>query len=186
MAWLFRQIRSDNPTQQSFVPWDTFASQLLQVLTRRNVEKIELVSFSKKGNPRTLRWLLPTTDVEYCTQNEALNISKKLAFLMLNSSNAPMMTQVFSSTFPPIIYPRQTTRCPVCKKEIDISDFDRDGRVDPESIQVGHEIPLSRAQNSHNSNNIFWIHRRCNYIKGEQTIKESLLNLIDIIKNHLI
>ncbi len=184
MAWLHYQIRQNNLNQPSPEEWDSFSQILLQSLPRRNVEKIELVSFTAKGT-RTLRWLFPDTDPEYCTQEEALKIAKKMAFFMFNSqgSNIP---PTLEETYPEENFPREIIKCPICKEIIEISDFDRDGRTDPKSIHIGHEIPLSRALNSHNEKNVFWIHRRCNYIKGEQTLKESLVNLIDIIKNHVI
>jgi 5-methylcytosine-specific restriction endonuclease McrA len=184
MVWIHWQIRFNNKNQQSPQKWDNFASKLLSVLPKRNVEKIELVSFTAKGN-RKLRWLLQNTNPEYCTKNEAIKIAKRLAFLMLNSNGSSIPTNL-EKDFPKSRFKREITKCPLCKKIIDLTDFDRNGQKDLESIQIDHEIPLSQQLGSHNSKNVFWIHRRCNYIKGEQTTKQSLLSLVELIKNHLV
>ena len=184
MAWLHWQIRYNNRDQPSPKKWDTFANKLLSVIPKRNVEKIELASFTAKGN-RKLRWLLPDTDPEYCNKDDAIQVAKKLAFLMLNTNGCSIPTNL-DKDFPKSKFKREITKCPLCKKEINLSDFNKNGNKDLESIQIDHEMPLSQQLGSHNKNNVFWIHRRCNYIKGEQTTKQSLLSLVELIRNHLV
>lgn len=184
MAWLHWQIATNNPNQPSPIEWDDFAGKLLLVLPKRNVQKIELASFPAKGH-RRLRWLLPNVDPEYCSQDEAVKVAKKLAFLMLNSQGSSI-PQNLEEDFLVLGFRKEVTKCPLCKKEINITDFDRNGNTDLESLQIDHEIPLSQQLGSHNADNVFWIHRRCNYIKGEQTTKDALMSLVELIRNHLV
>lgn len=62
--------------------------------------------------------------------------------------------------------------------------IDRDGRRDPNAIQMGHHIPLSKGTRQHNARNIAWAHRSCNQIQSEQTLDEVIKNLKNILEGH--
>lgn len=165
--------------------WIILLPKLKTIISNKIINKVESAAFSAKGE-RKARWKLPEDNPEFCSKVESFKVAKKLIFLVLNCENGPGIIKEIRKEFPKDEFVVSTTKCPLCKSTIELSDFERDGRKDPYSIQLGHDIPLSRRLGSHNHKNIFWIHRRCNYVKGEQTLSESLLNLVEIIKNHLI
>ncbi len=205
MVWHNWVVRLNNPTTP--MEWD----QILGVLSATGlnsksmndiIDKIELASFVTKGDRRG-RWTLDITDPEYCTEKEAIDVAKKLLWLALLSNNAPGIPQNLSPLLlcdatqgcklfighdgpcNTVNAPAPTpTRCPMCHRIINYEDFDRDGRKDPLSIQIGHRTPLSRQVRQHNARNISWTHRQCNFIQGDQTLDEALRNLADILEAH--
>ena len=176
---VLKRYAGDNAPQN----WINFLGKIRGDIQKKTIDKVELTAFVAKQH-RTGRWLLRRTDPEYCTKFEAFKIAKKLIFLILLSKNGVGVGNDLEDDFPEKQYPRQITECPLCKIEIELSDFDKNANIDLTAIQMGHKIPLSRVSNSHNANNVFWIHRKCNYIKGEQTLQEALDSLIEIIRNH--
>lgn len=131
------------------------------------IDKIELAAFAIRGK-RTARWLIPTDHPEYATLENSLGAAKKLTWLLLKSEEAPGITAE--------LYNR--LRC--------VQTFNRNGRTDPYSIQMGHLVPLSRAPQRHKAKNVIWAHRRCNYIQDEQTVEETIKTLQEIVRKHSI
>jgi len=183
MVWnnhLTKRLAGDTPP----IEWERLIIRINPLLNKKIIDKVELTAFVAKGH-RTGRWLLNRNDPEYCTKIEAFNTAKKLIFLILNSKNGVGVNQI-QDDFPEEYFKKEITKCPICKKEITLTDFDKNAKKDPLSIQIGHDIPLSRTLNQHNSKNVFWIHRKCNFLKGERTVNETMLDFLDIIKTHVI
>lgn len=201
MPWLFWQLNSKAGTRPP-IEWLRLAVALLGVLPRKYVEKIELIAFSIKGK-RTARWLIDRNDPEYCTKSEALAVAKKLAWLTLMSGDPPLI----ESRLRTILSCDETqgcklfighegncrttgnrfseaTRCQLCGRRLVLEDFDRNGRRDPNSIQVGHRTPLSRTTRGHNARNVSWAHRACNQLQSEQTVDEALQRMKNILELH--
>lgn len=172
-------------------------------LADKLINKIELVAFVIKTS-RIARWKIPEEHVEHSTKEECIRVAKKLSWLLLNSkspNNAQLINQELSSKLKcnkkencnlfcghdgeckdEVVI--KITKCPLCRKEIQLDDFSKDANKDPDSIQAGHLIPLSRQQKAHNAENIAWFHRRCNYITGEHTLEETIDDLKRIVMEH--
>lgn len=174
-----RYARANPPTD-----WERLLVKIKPLLDKKIIDKVELVSFVAKGH-RKARWLLNQIDPEYCTKIEAFKVAKKLISLIFLSKNGVGINSNIETDFPKVDFKRDIAKCPICKKEIELTDFNRNAKRDPISIQIGHDIPLSKALNQHNHRNIFWIHRKCNFLKGERTINETMLDFLEIIKTHV-
>lgn len=153
------------------------------------INKIEVCAFGIPGK-RTARWKIKPNDKNYkyySTKQNALDVARKLTWLILKSENAPAM--------PPNLrillnksgkFPDEPSVCPLCRRKLDFSEFKLFGRKDPNSIQMGHLTPLSRLRigRGHEAQNIIWIHRRCNDIQDEQTVFETIQILRQILERH--
>jgi hypothetical protein len=178
--WVLRKFAQAKPPKE----WDEILQQLKVALSAKYIDKIEVASFSIRGK-RIARWQLEKSHAEYSTQQNALGAAKKLTWLLLKSRNAPSISNVLDSLLnKDRRFSEEITYCPICKELIDYEDFKRSGRTDPTSIQMGHLIPLSRGKAGHNSKNVVWVHRRCNYIQDEQTVTETIETLRQIIERH--
>ncbi len=126
---------------------------ILKILKKKNIlpddyiNKIEVCAFAIPGK-RIARWKVKrgTTDYKYySTRTNALAVAKKLTWLTLKTINAPPIPpELHKLLNEDNKFPDEITRCPLCKKELNFEDFKLFGRKDPNSIQMGHLVPLSR------------------------------------------
>lgn len=195
--WVVRIAAGDNPPQE----WVEILKHLSKLLPDDYINKIEVAAFTIRGQ-RTARWRIDPSDSEYSTRENALGAAKKLAWLLLKSEGTPeipedlykllictktgqcKLLEGHEGNCGDISHIDEPTHCLVCRETIKFEDFKRAGRTDPISIQMGHIIPLSRGKGGHNASNVIWTHRRCNYIQGEQTIKETIETIREIVKRH--
>lgn len=178
--WVLRKFATAEPPKE----WEKILEHLKSMLPSKYIDKIEVASFSIRGK-RIARWQLEKDHAEYSTKQNALGAAKKLTLLLLKSRNAPSLSeQLISLLNKDREFTKERTYCPICKEIINYEDFKRSGRIDPISIQMGHLVPLSRGKEGHNSKNIVWVHRRCNYIQDEQTITETIETLRQILERH--
>ncbi len=178
--WVLKKFATANPPKE----WEKILEYLKNSFPAKYIDKIEVASFSIRGT-RIARWQLEKDHAEYSTKQNALGTAKKLTWLLLKSRNAPSVSeQLISLLNKNNEFTEETAYCPICKEIISYEDFKRSGRIDPISIQMGHLIPLSRKKEGHNSKNVIWIHRRCNYIQDEQTVSETIDTLRHIIERH--
>lgn len=177
-SWVINLSAGANPPRE----WVKIVKELKKILSNKYIDKIELAAFVIRGT-RKARWMLSSKHPEYSSKKDALGAAKKLTLLMIKSKGCSKINSFLKRK---LIKKKKVdiTQCPLCKKNILLSDFDKDGRKDTDSIQMGHYIPLSKKNKAHNYDNVFWSHRRCNYIQGEQTIKETIKFLIQILKGH--
>lgn len=178
--WVLRKFATAEPPKE----WEKILEELKGILPTKYIDKIEVAAFSIRGE-RIARWQLKKDHAEYSTKRNALGAAKKLTWLLLKSKNAPSISeQVVSLLNKDREFTEEITYCPICKESINFEDFKRAGRTDPVSIQMGHLIPLSRGEEGHDSKNVVWVHRRCNYIQDEQTITETIDTLRQILERH--
>ncbi len=178
--WVLRKFATAEPPKE----WDRILEKLRSILPPKYIDKIEVASFSIRGK-RIARWQLKKDHAEYSTKQNALEAAKKLTWLLLKSRNAPSISEQLNLLLNrDKNFPEEITCCPICKEIVDYEDFKRSGRTDPVSIQIGHLIPLSQGKEGHNSKNIVWVHRRCNYIQDEQTVSETIETLRQILERH--
>jgi len=178
--WVLRKFATAEPPKE----WGKILEYLRNLLPAKYIDKIEVASFSIRGK-RIARWQLKKDHAEYSTKRNALEAAKKLTWLLLKSKNAPEFSkQLVSLLNKNNEFTDETTYCPICKEIITYEDFKRLGRTDPISIQIGHLIPLSKEKGGHNSKNVVWVHRRCNYIQDEQTVSETIDTLRQILERH--
>lgn len=196
-SWVLGIAAGAEPPQE----WENILVDLNRVLSDKYIDKIEFAAFAIRGK-RTARWLLSPDDAEFSTLADALGAAKKLTWLLLKSEGAPTIP---SSLLGRLRCTKSAncilleghegkctdsrshdgpTKCRICLETIRFDDFERDGRTDPVSIQMGHLVPLSRATGGHTANNVVWVHRRCNYIQDEQTVEETIKQLCEIVKKH--
>lgn len=168
------------------------------------LEKIELAAFCKGGDRRA-RWKLDVVHSEYGEKKGCHKVAAKLTYFLLDilekelnkksiinekieditsaKENCLLLFNQKEKNFVKNIYPKAA--CPMCLGGIEIVDFFRNGRNDPKSIVFGHyEFRGDRTRNVHLGKNAFWIHRTCNYIQGEFTIKNRIDFLVEILENH--
>ncbi len=173
------------------------------VIVHDILEKIELAAFCKGGDRRA-RWKLDEVHSEYGNILECHKVAAKLTYLFLdilindfksknlydlkkdkiqkaknycfklfNDDERYFLNHIFSEG-----------KCPMCINKIEVIDFFRNGRNDSYSVVFGHyEFRGDKTKNVHLGKNAFWIHRTCNYIQAEYTIKERIPFLKEIIKN---
>lgn len=178
--WVLRKFATAEPPKE----WEKILRELKGILPAKYIDKIEVASFSIRGK-RIARWQLKKDHAEYSTKQNALEAAKKLTWLLLKSGNAPSVSdQLISLLNKYKEFTEEITYCPICKEVINFEDFKRSGRIDPISIQMGHLTPLSRGEEGHNSKNVVWVHRRCNYIQDEQTVSETIDTLRQILERH--
>jgi hypothetical protein len=178
--WVLRKFATAEPPKE----WEKILEYLRSILPPKYIDKIEVASFSIRGK-RIARWQLKKDHPEYSTKLNALGAAKKLTRLLLKSKNTPSVSeQVISLLNIDREFTDEITSCPICKEIINFEDFKRSGRTNPISIQMGHLIPLSRGKEGHNSKNVVWVHRRCNYIQDEQTVSETIQTLRQILERH--
>lgn len=178
--WVLRKFATADPPKE----WDRILKQLRSILPPKYIDKIEVASFSIRGK-RIARWQLKKDHSEYSTKQNALGAAQKLTWLLLKSRNAPSISeQLISLLNKDRRFTEEIASCPICKEIINYDDFKRSGRIDPVSIQIGHLIPLSRGKEGHNSKNVIWVHRRCNYIQDEQTVSETIQTLRRLLEGH--
>jgi len=196
-SWVLKIAARAEPPQE----WNSILEDLDGILSDKYIDKIEVAAFSIRGE-RTARWLLVPDDAEFSTLADALGAAKKLTWLLLKSEGAPMIPSSLlgklrctKSAICTLLEGHEgkctdsrshdgLTKCPVCLETIRFHDFERDGRKDLVSIQMGHLVPLSRVTAGHTANNVVWVHRRCNYIQDEQTVEETIMQLCEIVKKH--
>lgn len=178
--WVLRKFATAEPPKE----WEEILEELKSILPPKYIDKIEVAAFSIRGK-RIARWQLEKDHAEYSTKQNALGAAKKLAWLLLKSKHAPLISPVLNSFLNKDgKFSEEITYCPICKEAISFEDFKRSGRTDPISIQMGHLTPLSREREGHNIKNVVWVHRRCNYIQDEQTVPETIETLCEILKRH--
>ncbi|MEW6686895.1 MAG: hypothetical protein AB1393_11935 [Candidatus Edwardsbacteria bacterium] len=178
--WVLRKFATAELPKE----WVRILEELKSILTTKYIDKIEVAAFSIRGK-RIARWQLKKDHAEYSTKQNTLGAAKKLTWLLLKSRNAPSISEQLI----PLLnkdreFAEEITYCPICQEAINFEDFMRSGRMDPVSIQMGHLIPLSRAREGHNVQNVIWVHRRCNYIQDEQTVSETIDTLRQILERH--
>lgn len=194
-SWVIRLAAEVEPPRE----WDDILEELRKILESKYIEKVELAAFVIRGS-RLARWKI-AKGPEYASMEDSLGAAKKLTALLLLSKGAPQINphlrmllrcskrtdcnsyEGHSAECNPNLTIGAAT-CGLCKEIINIDDFQKDGRKDPTSIQMGHFIPLSRGEELHNSSNVNWQHRRCNYIQGEQTVEEAMTWLQKILVAH--
>jgi len=178
--WVLQKFATAEPPKE----WEKIIKELKSILPAKHIDKIEVASFSIRGK-RIARWQLEKDRTEYSTKQNALGAAKKLTWLLLKSKNAPLISEQLNSLLnEDRKFPEEITCCPICKEIINYEDFKRLARTDLISIQMGHLIPLSRGKEGHNSKNVVWVHRRCNYIQDEQTVTETIDTLRQILERH--
>lgn len=196
--WVLNIAAEAEPPEQ----WKTILRSLSRInLAGKYIDKIEAAAFVIRGQ-RTARWKVPTVSPEFATLENSLGAAKKLTWLLLRSEGAPEMSEELGNSLKctksvgglllgghggecDVRGPSQeVTRCPVCKEIVKFNDFQRHGRTEPLSIQMGHLTPLSRVRQGHNAANVIWAHRRCNYIQDEQTVEETIKTLCEIVEKH--
>ncbi|KKK73286.1 hypothetical protein LCGC14_2895350, partial [marine sediment metagenome] len=163
--------------------------------------KVELTAFCKGGDRRA-RWTLDSIHPEYAEEEGCYGVAAKLTFFILdilgedlNRKNLTeyeetvnhakeMCMEEFNEqeiNFLINTYPPRT--CPLCLREINLIDFFRNGRNDPNSIVFGHyEFRGARSGDVHNGKNSFWIHRECNSVQGIHTVEEIIPILENIVR----
>lgn len=196
--WVLKIAADADPPRE----WSHILSALSGHIDDDYINKIEVGAFTIRGK-RTARWLMPNTHSEFSTIENSIGAAKKLTWLLLQCQGGPGLNDVLSSLLActkqhgecalleghqgACSQSRKTpqvTRCPICLDAIKLDDFKRSGRTDPVSIQMGHLTPISRAKQGHTADNVVWVHRRCNYIQDEQTVKETIDTLRAIVKKH--
>lgn len=200
MSWQYWVIKiaaqADAPPE-----WSNILSQLAGYINNKQINKIEVAAFTIRGQ-RTARWLIPHTHAEFSTIENSIGAAKKLTWLLLKSQGGPGLNSALNLSLKCTKDNRcvlleghdgecseldrtlEITKCPICLEPIKLDDFNRDGRTDPFSIQMGHLVPLSKTTQGHTSDNVVWVHRRCNYIQDEQTVEETIITLSEIVKKH--
>jgi len=181
--------------------WVGILGQLSGYIEDKYINKVEVAAFTIRG-VRTARWLIANTESEYSNLQNALGSAKKLTWLLLLSQEGPGLDHELkkslkcTKTAMCVLLEGHggncssswqdpgVTRCPLCLEPIKLSDFNLDGRKDALSIQMGHSIPLSRINQGHKADNVYWQHRRCNYIQDEQTLASTVENLVTIVERH--
>jgi hypothetical protein len=178
--WVLRKFATAEPPEE----WEKILKELRGFLPSKYIDKIEVASFSIRGK-RIARWQLEKDHAEYSTRQNALGAAKKLIWLLLKSEKAPPPAESLTSLLNKgRNFQDEVNRCPVCRGTINYGDFKLSGRIEPTSIQMGHLVPLSRGKEGHNSKNVVWVHRRCNYIQDEQTMAETIDTLRQILERH--
>jgi len=167
------------------------------------LEKIELAAFCKGGDRRA-RWKLDPIHPEYAKEANCYGVAAKLVYFILDILEADLSNKKISQ------YTNQIKKCknlcmeefneleikfvsktlpkcvcPLCLSEINLVDFFRNGRNDPNSIVFGHyEFRGARTGEAHIGKNAFWIHRDCNSIQGIYKIEEIVSYLQEILNKH--
>lgn len=180
---------------------DKYRSDSVYYYLMKNIlEKIELAAFCKGGD-RLARWKLDKVHSEYGEKEGCHQVAAKLLYYVLIilekelqdknllaehrgrinavkkavTSILPKAELNFLGKFPGEL-------CPMCLERIKIIDFFRNGRADTFSMVFGHyEYRGDKTKNVHVSKNAFWLHRTCNYIQGEYTIKDRIKSLENIV-----
>jgi len=168
------------------------------------LEKIELAAFCKGGDRRA-RWKLDVVHSEHGEKEDCHKVAAKLTYFLLDileddlkkkgilnskrnkikvaKENCILLFNDKEKSFVKNIYPKSI--CPMCLEKIELIDFFRNGRNDTKSIVFGHyAFRGDRTKSVHLGKNAFWIHRTCNYIQGEYTIKKRVIFLKEILDNH--
>lgn len=173
-------------------------------ITSEILEKIELAAFCKGGDRRA-RWRLDKVHSEYGDFNECHKVAAKLIYFFLDVLSQDLENKnLYSNKKESIKKAKEkclllfnekeksfiekeynSANCPMCLNKIKLIDFFRNGRNDPYSITFGHyEFRGDKTKNVHIGKNAFWLHRTCNSIQGEFTIKERIEKLKKIIEKH--
>lgn len=193
--WVLRQFAGATPPRE----WEDALSHMNGLLTDSLIDKIEAAAFSIREKRRA-RWMVSSTDKEFSSETESLRVAKKLTWLALHAPGAPTCPVGLTEA----LRCRRTdqcnkpeghqgecgslsgfvTSCPLCLEPLSISDFNRNARKDPAAIQMGHRTPLLSGGNLHRGENVFWSHRRCNYIQGEQDLETAIATLVGIAAKH--
>lgn len=200
MTWFFWQNKYKAGTPPP-TEWITLGNALINLgIKRKYVEKVELAAFLIRGE-RKARWSLDSSNSEYCTEQEALNIAKKLSALVLLSRSS---ARIEKSILPLVkctnnsycnLYEghegpctrsgtRKPTRCTLCGHRITLSDFDKDGKRDQNSITMSHRSPLSRTPGGHNAKAVEWAHRSCNSSLSSMSLDEAIEKSKEILEYH--
>jgi len=188
MPWNYYVLNIDKNSEPPPDEW----SEIIKLVKENKltedklINKIEVAAFSIRG-VRTLRWLIDKTHSEYSSKDECLKIGKKLLtyYFNLKDYEKKIPKELFEKLEMDKI--KEPTKCPLCLLELEKEMFNKDGRVDSNSIQMGHISPLKLRtgdDSNHFAENINWQHRRCNYMQGEGTLDDALEFMIDILKRH--
>lgn len=173
--WVLNRWGGDDAPKK----WGAILLELQKILDNKNINKIEAASFSIRRY-RTVRWKLPPQHIEYSTKEDSLNAAKKLTKLLLNSDFGFVINIRLRKLLG--ISKKEFIICPLCNEPLFFYQFYKDGRKDHDSIQMGHKIPLTRGENTHNGKNVFWAHRDCNFIQGNKTINELFKKMAEILR----
>jgi len=173
-CWVINKFGGDNPPKK----WEIILIELRKYLSSKYINKIEVAAFTIRSS-RKLRWVIPSNHSEYATKKDSLSAAIKLTNLLLCSKGAPPVNSKLKKL---LRLKKNITKCPLCIKHISLIDYDKDGRKEPDSIQMGHKIPLSRKKKSHNGTNVFWAHRFCNFLQGDRTVKEVFIHMSKVLK----
>ncbi len=195
--WVVNRNAGVEPPEE----WETIIGYLSPIINGAYIDKIEVAAFTIRGK-RTARWRVAVDHSEFATLENSLGAAKKLTWLLLRSEGSPEMPsglydslkctkstecrllEGHSNGCETRVQGYENLRCPVCLETVNLADYERDGRTDPLSMQMGHLVPLSRTRHGHNAANVVWVHRRCNYIQDEQTVEDTIRTLCDIVRRH--
>ncbi len=179
--------------------WVEIISQVSNVIDARILNKIEVAAFSIRDK-RTARWLVPKEHPEYSNKYDALEVAKKLTWLAFHSRDAPSLPEELA----PHLRCERTricmwpvghhgpcgnpgdyvTLCPLCQEPFALDQFMLDARRDALAVQMGHYVPLSGGPGGHTSQNVFFAHRRCNFIQGDHELEATIEHLKQIARRH--
>lgn len=200
MSWHYYVMKIAAGTEAP-VEWNEILQKLSSIIKGDLIDKIEVAAFAIRGE-RKARWLVDKNHSEFATIESSIGTAKKLTWLLLNCEGGHGVTDDLykllkcSKTNDCILleghegnckndkYVSEPTTCPLCKEGIKLNDFDLDARTELLAIQMGHLVPLSKKTEGHNAQNVVWIHRSCNYIQDERTIKETVETLRRILEKH--
>lgn len=194
--WVLNSFSGSEPPGE----WVKILGHLSSLIPDKYIRKIEVAAFSIRGE-RTARWLVDSSHPEYSDKEDSLGAAKKLTWLMLESKGGPSLTKELHKLLTcsknnqcklleghegecKEKFEISTSKCPLCQETLRFKDFKKDARSELFAIQMGHLSPLSKCQGGHNSDNVFWMHRRCNYIQDEQNIEKTVEDLCEIVRKH--
>ncbi|URM53028.1 hypothetical protein [Mycoplasma sp. SG1] len=166
----------------------------LNFIVKDVIKKIEKNSFCKGGD-RRVRWKLDKIHSEYGEYEQCNKIALlllKLFLLSFKETNIWNKHKEKINEVIKIIYQKLENDnyvsdpiCPLCLERYSYWDFIRNARSDPLSLVLGHDKPRkNRTDNNHKVDNVFWIHRKCNFIQGDNTITNTLFEIKNILKKH--
>src|SRR3989338_5710465 len=131
--WVLRKFSGAESPEE----WVSIVTELKTILDNKLIDKIEFAAFVIRGS-RKARWTIIENDPEYSSELNSMDAAKRLTQLLISSKEGPTITDSLKILLN--LTEQKITKCPMCNKEIIISDFYKDGRIDPYSIQVGHKI----------------------------------------------
>lgn len=186
MRWNYWVINTANKDVAVPESWHNVLKIIKNLVDNKIIDKIEVAAFTIRGM-RTLRWLIPPEHHEYSTEEDCIEVAKKLLAAYLETKDVgieiPDDLQLYLSDY--LQY--ANTKCSLCLDELEKHLFFLDGRTEPNAIAMGHIEPLnqrSEYQHNHFATNTTWQHRRCNYMQGERNINTALNYMLEILHRH--